>query len=45
MAGLVEPGGDQGLVSEMCTKLREKFASPEHAGSMDVVAFLDMHDG
>lgn len=35
---------DKSLVQEMCQKLGEKFASPEHAGPMDVVAFLDIGD-
>lgn len=33
-----------GLVREMCEKLEEKFASPEHAGPRDVAEFLDVHD-
>ena len=28
----------------MCEKLSEKFASPEHAGPMDIVSFLDIRD-
>ena len=33
------------LVQQMRQKLSEKFASPEHAGPVDIVAFLDIHDG
>ena len=35
---------DKALVQEMRKKLSEKFASPEHAGPMDIVAFLDIRD-
>lgn len=35
---------DQKLLQEMCTKLKEKFASPEHSGPKDIVTFLDIHD-
>ncbi len=38
------PYQDRGLVRDMCQKLREKFASPEHAGSADIVSFMDIHD-
>lgn len=34
------PYADKALVKEMCEKLGEKFASPEHAGPADIVAFL-----
>lgn len=34
------PYADKALVKEMCKKLSEKFASPEHAGPADIVAFL-----
>lgn len=35
---------DKALVQEMRKKLSEKFASPEHAGPMDIVTFLDIRD-
>ena len=28
----------------MCKKLKDKFASPDHAGPTDIVAFLDISD-
>lgn len=34
------PYADKALVKEMCKKLSDKFASPEHAGPADIVAFL-----
>ena len=34
------PYAEKALVKEMCNKLSEKFASPEHAGPADIVAFL-----
>lgn len=39
-----EPYKDTGLVRDMCKKLGEKFASPQHAGPMDITAFMDLHD-
>ena len=36
------PYKDKQLVKDMCQKLSEKFASPEHAGPKDIVAFLDI---
>ena len=44
LARLFEPVRKHGLVSGMCQKLREKFASPEHAGPKDVADFLDLSD-
>ena len=44
LAKCFEPVRTHGLVREMCEILKEKFASPEHAGPRDVVAFLDIHD-
>lgn len=38
------PYADRGLVMEMCQKLGEKFASTEHAGPADVVAFLGVYE-
>lgn len=35
---------DLRIVSEMQVKLKEKFASPEHAGPVDVAAFMDLED-
>jgi hypothetical protein len=32
------------LIQNMCVKLDEKFASPDHAGPADIVAFLDIKD-
>ncbi len=32
------------LIKEMCQKLGEKFASPDHAGPVDIVAFLDIKE-
>lgn len=36
------PYRDASLVKEMRNKLAEKFASPDHAGPIDVVTFLDI---
>lgn len=36
---------DHGLVQQMKIKLQEKFASPDHAGPADIVAFLGIEDG
>lgn len=33
-----------GLVNEMFEKLNDKFSSPEHAGPVDVVSFLEIYD-
>ncbi len=38
------PYKDRELVQQMCQKLNEKFASPEHAGPMDIVSFLEIWD-
>lgn len=38
------PYKDKELVRKMREKLSEKFASPEHAGPMDIVSFLDIQD-
>ena len=38
------PYSDFPLIKEMCQKLGEKFASPNHAGPIDVVSFLDVED-
>ena len=35
---------DSKIILEMKEKLAEKFASPNHAGSADVAAFLDLDD-
>lgn len=32
------------LIQKMCSKLKEKFASAEHAGPMDIAAFLNVGD-
>lgn len=33
------PYANLGLITDMCQKLKEKFASPEHAGPADIAAF------
>lgn len=38
------PYSDKGLICEMCQKLEEKFASPDHAGPADIVSFLEVED-
>ena len=38
------PYSKKKLIQEMCEKLKEKFASPDHAGPTDIVAFLDISD-
>lgn len=38
------PYKEHALIQEMCDKLSEKFASPEHAGPSDIVSFLDITD-
>ena len=38
------PYAEKKLVMEMCEKLRDKFASPDHAGPTDIAAFLDSSD-
>ena len=38
------PYKEKELVQEMCSKLKEKFASVEHAGPADIVSFLDIKD-
>lgn len=35
---------EKDLIQDMCRKLNEKFASPEHIGPVDVVAFLGITD-
>lgn len=45
--GLTEtflPYKEEKLIQEMAQKLREKFASPEHAGPTDIAAFLGITD-
>lgn len=39
------PYREKELIQEMCQKLKEKFASVEHAGPADIVAFLNIGDG
>lgn len=39
-----EPYADKKLVQDMCQKLNEKFASIQHAGPVDVAAFLGLTD-
>ena len=39
------PYREKELIQEMCKKLKEKFASVEHAGPVDIVAFLNIEDG
>ena len=36
------PYSGRELIQEMCQKLKEKFASPEHAGPTDVASFLEI---
>lgn len=38
------PYADKKLVRDMCQKLEEKFASPEHAGPVDIISFLRITD-
>ena len=38
------PYADKALIKEMCEKLEEKFASPDHAGPADIVAFLGISE-
>ncbi len=38
------PYKDKKLIKEMCQKLSEKFASANHSGPTDIVAFLDVTD-
>ncbi len=38
------PHKNRELIQDMCQKLGEKFASPNHAGPRDVVAFLGISD-
>lgn len=45
LAEAFEPYRETELVKEMRGKLAEKFASPDHAGPMDIVKFLDIQDG
>ncbi len=39
-----EPYADKKIVQDMCQKLNEKFASVQHAGPVDVAAFLGLTD-
>lgn len=36
------PYSGRELIQEMCQKLKEKFASPEHAGPTDVASFIEI---
>ena len=38
------PYKEKSLVRDMCRKLKEKFASVEHAGPMDITAFLGIRE-
>ena len=38
------PYANKTLIKDMCEKLSEKFASPDHAGPEDIVAFLDISE-
>ena len=40
----IVPYSDKKLIQDMCEKLNEKFASPNHAGPADVAAFMDISD-
>jgi len=39
-----EPYLEYGLIIEMKEKLQSKFASPEHAGPVDVASFFELYD-
>lgn len=38
------PHRDSGLVKQMCERLAEKFASPDHAGPTDIASFMEIRD-
>ena len=38
------PYSDKELIKNMCKKLKEKFASPDHSGPADVAAYIDISD-
>lgn len=38
------PFADKELIKNMCQKLKEKFESPQHAGSVDIVSFLEVEE-
>ena len=38
------PYRDAELVKQMCERLADKFASPEHAGPLDIVSFMEIRD-
>ena len=38
------PYKDKGLIKSTCEKLSEKFASPNHSGSVDIVNFMNIVD-
>lgn len=38
------PYKDKELIKDMAQKLSEKFASPDHAGAVDITSFLDISD-
>ena len=44
LAKLFEGYQNTGIIVDMKEKLLEKFASPDHAGPVDVAAFLDLED-
>ena len=44
VAGLVFFFTMKFILSKLRDKLKEKFASPDHAGPTDIVAFLDISD-
>lgn len=44
LAQLFKECGDAKLILEMKDKLSKKFGSPNHAGPVDVVAFMDLED-
>ena len=35
---------DKPIIKKTCQKLSDKFASPEHAGPVDIVSFMDIED-
>jgi len=44
LAELFKPYRDRGLIKDMLIKLKDKFASPDHAGPADIVAFEGSDD-
>ena len=44
LAQLFKECGDVKLIQEMKDKLSKKFGSPNHAGPVDVAAFMDLED-